>query len=116
MANVKFSELNLSTLDALSSIVGVKDNGDGTFTNYRFSSAQITSLVLTNSRKVITAATANISGGGTTLTDAFFSETINEIVTNTQCYINGIDFTQSGSVITGVNFSFYDTQKLIAKK
>lgn len=116
MANVKFSELDLTTLDALSSIVGIKDNGDGTFTNYRFSSAQITSFVLANSRKVITAATANIGAGGTTLTDAFFSDTINEIVTNSQAYILGIDFTQTGTTITALNFGFYDTQKLIAKK
>lgn len=116
MANIKFSELSLNTLDSLSSIVGIKDNGDGTFTNYRFSAAQLTAFVLSSTRKRIEALSANIGAGGTTLTDPFFSETISEITTNTQSYISGVDFTQSGSIITGVNMSFYDTQILIAKK
>lgn len=56
-----------------------------------------------------------IGGGGTTLTGAFFSNPISEIVTDGQVYIIDVDFSQSGNVITGISITFSTTQVLIAK-
>lgn len=99
----------------ISTFVGVRDNGDGTFTDIRVTASELVANVLANTRKVVTVLNENIGAGGTTLTDIFFTNTITEIVVGAQAYIAGVDFAQNGSIITGFNFSFYDGQKLIAK-
>lgn len=106
-----------TTADAFTAndlVTGVR-NSAGNFSNRNYTADQITAYVLANSRKKITAASANISGGGTVLTDAFFSNTIEEIVTGGQAYLRDEDFTQSGTAITATQFAFYDGQKLTAK-
>lgn len=95
-------------------LTGVR-NSAGTFSNKNYTAAQLAAYVLANSRKKITAASANISGSGKVLTDAFFSNTIEEISTGGQTYLRDEDFTQSGTAITATQFAFYDGQKLTAK-
>lgn len=112
-ALLKFSELDEAPeVSALSSFVGIMDNGDGTFTNYLFTPAELAAYINAGSTKErITVATA-----GNTLTNAWFeTHTVMEIVSNGQTYQEGEDFTQSGDTITGVTFTFYVGQKLIAK-
>lgn len=94
----------------------VRDNGDGTSTDYRASYSELVSLVLATVRTAITAGSGGytIGGGGTTLTGAYFSNTISMISTNGQSYIAGTDFTQSGTTITGVTISFFSGQTLVA--
>lgn len=116
MANQKFQDVPLSALTSGGTFIGVKDNGDGTFTDIRVSAAALTTYLLAQTRKPITALTANIGAGGTTLTDPFFADGLSEICANSQSYINTVDFTVTGNTVTGINFNFYDGLKLIAKK
>lgn len=105
---MKLSELGIITaLTADDTLVAVRDNGDGTYTDYRLSGAALSGLT----RQKITVVT-----GGTTLTDAFFDgNTITAILTNNQAYIVDVDFSQSGDTITGIgDFSFASGQVLIA--
>lgn len=107
----------LPTADAFTAndiLTGVRD-ASGTFSNKNYTAAQVVAYVLANSRKKITALSANISGSGKVLTDPFFSNTIEEISTGGQTYQRGEDFTQSGTAITATEFAFYDGQKLTAK-
>lgn len=116
MANKKFQEIDLVALTSDGSFIGVKDNGDGTFTDIRVSVAALTTFLLEQTRKTITALDANIGAGGTTLTDPFFTGGLSEIVAYGQSYISGVDFTITGNTMTGINFAFYNNLKLIAKK
>lgn len=86
--------------------VGVRDNGDGTFSNYKYTLAQIQ-----------TGGTARITvaESGDTITDSFFeSNTISTLFTDRSVYISDIDFTQDGGSIRGIGISFYETQVIIA--
>ncbi len=50
---------------------------------------------------------------GNTLTDVFLqTHTISEIVTQGQSYLVGVDFTQTGDTITGIDISFFTGQVL----
>lgn len=110
MGRVKFSQLDEAPdLSSASNIVGIYDNGDGTYTNYLYTYAQLAALAQGASKKTITVATT-----GFTLTDVFFSNTISYIVANSQVYIAGVDFTQSGTTLTGTVISFYTGQVIIA--
>lgn len=97
----KLSEKTKSTsITESDALLGRRDNGDGTFTDFIY-----------QSKKIITAGSS-----GSSLTDAFFSNTITEIVTNGQAYMVGVDFTQLSTTITWINgASFVAGQKLIAK-
>lgn len=107
MANTYFDLIPLQAdITSLDTFVGTRDNGSGAYTDSRYTPSQLIALL----RKVIT-----ITVGGSTLTDAFFSNSITEIVANNQCYIVDVDFTQSGTTITATSFSFYNGQKIIAK-
>ena len=89
-----------STVDDADYTVMVHDNGDGTFNDYR----KQTKIILI------------ISGTSTSLTNAFFSNTISEIVTQGICYIAGESFSQSGTTITWTNGgSFIDGAYAIFK-
>lgn len=118
MANAKFQDIDLVTLSETGTFVGVRDNGDGTFTDIRVSASEMVRYITESSRKIITALDANIGAGGTTLTDPFFLIPISELITNSQAYIKDVDFTQNTSTgtVTGLNMTFYDTQKLIARR
>lgn len=107
MADELLNDIPLrSSITVLDTFVGTRDNGSGTYSDSRFTPSQIIDLL----RKVIT-----VSVGGATLTDAFFSNTITEIVAGNQCYIVDVDFTQSSTTITATSFGFYSGQKIIAK-
>lgn len=93
--------------------VGTFDNGDGTFTDYNVTTAQMIAFVSGQSRKTITAAsTAN------SLSDSFFSEAITYFISNNQTYIIDVDFTQSlsGQIIAFIDplVNFASGQVLIA--
>ena len=118
MANAKFQDIDLVTLASTGSFIGVRDNGDGTFTDIRVSASEMVNYLLSQTRKAITAVSENIGSLGTTLTDPFFSVNVSVIITNSQAYLNGVDFTQNTgtSTITGVNITFYDTQKILCQR
>jgi len=107
MANIKLSAFTIQpSITSMDYFVGVRDNGDGTFSNYKYTATQLTSQL----KKTITVAST-----GSTLTDSFFSNTLSEIVMNNQSYIATVDFSQAGNVITGITISFVSGQKIIAK-
>jgi hypothetical protein len=93
------------TLTSADTLVMVRDNGDGTHTDYRIAPENLGALT----SKEITVGT-----GGTTLSDAFFSNTIRIILTDGQAYIRNVHFTQASTTITGTAITFYAGQKLIA--
>lgn len=100
---------NITTASDVSNMdyfIGTHNNGDGTYTDYKFTYDQLASL---GSKRILVIDTQN------TLIDPFFENIISEIVTDRQSYISDVDFTQSGNEITGITFSFYDGQILIAK-
>lgn len=115
MANVKFQEIPAAILTVSGSIVGVRDNGDGTYTDIRITGPEVINFLLSQTRKLITAVGSSIGAGGATYTDPFFVNPITEIVTGTQTFIRDVDFTQAGAIITAINFGFYDTQKFLAR-
>ena len=91
--------------------IGVRDNQDGTFTNYKYTYAQVAALAAGAPQKRIT-----VLDTGDTLTDDFFATNeITEIVTQGQVYISEEFFTQSGDTITGNGITFTEGQVLIAK-
>ena len=116
MANQKFQDVDLVALTSAGSFIGVKDNGDGSYTDIRVTAAALTSFLLEQSRKIITVAAENVGAGGTTLTDAFFTGGVSEITANSQSFVLGEGFTITGNVATAINFTFYAGQKLLAKK
>lgn len=87
------------------SFLGVNTN-DLNKTDYLYSLAQLVGGI----RKNIT-----ITVTGATLTDAYFNNTINEIVSNGVCYVVGQDFTQVGTTITATTFTFILGEIIIAK-
>lgn len=93
------------TLTSADTLVMVRDNGDGTHTDYRIAPENLGTLT----RKKITVGT-----GGATLSDAFFSNTILMLITDNQAYINGVDFTQASTTITGTTITFFAGQVVIA--
>ncbi len=93
------------TLTDADTIVMVRDNGDGTHTDYRIAPEHLGTLT----SKEITVAT-----GGATLSDVFFNNTIRIILTDGQAYIRNVQFTQASTTITGTAITFYAGQKLIA--
>jgi hypothetical protein len=103
-----------STCADLAFFVGIKNNGDGTYTTQKFSLAQLKAEIATTDKKLITVAAGPDSHD---LVDSFFATTISEISTQGQCYLNGVDFTQNigATKITGSVISFTAGQKILAK-
>lgn len=57
---------------------------------------------------VLTLTSAMVSVDGKTITNSLFGgRVINEISGNSQSYLVGTDFSQSGNVITGIDISFF---------
>lgn len=112
MAQLKLSQFDTApSLASMDYFVGVRDNGDGTFSNYKYTYAQIAALASAGASVRIT-----VSSDSNELTNAFFEDnTITYIYTYGQVYISGVDFTQSGDTITGITISFSTGQVLIAK-
>lgn len=106
----KFSELDVQdTLASVDLIVGIKDNGDGTFTNYTYSYSGIIAAAKTETRKAITATTDSSD-----LTDSWIDgKDIQCIITQSQAYLLDEDYTQSGDTITGLNITFFTGQKIL---
>jgi hypothetical protein len=111
MATLKLSGFDTAPdLIDVDFFIGVRDNGDGTFSNYKYTYAQVAALASGATQVRIT-----VGADGSTITNSFFStNTITKIFTNNQVYLSDVDFTQSGDTITGVTISFYETQVLIA--
>ena len=59
----------------------------------------------------------SVSATGTTLTDAFFANTVNDIYSrgDNKTYIVGVDFSQSGTTITASTFTFNSGDTIIAR-
>lgn len=94
-------------------VIGVRDNGDGTFTNYKYTPEQIAAYVGSagaSTKRIV------VADSGDSLTDIFFSNAINAILTNNQTYLLDVDYTQDTGTetITGTTISFFETQVLIA--
>lgn len=90
--------------------IGVRDNGDGSFSNYKYTYAQIAALAAGGNQVRIT-----VDADGNIITNAFFeTTTINKIFTNGQVYLSDVDFSQVGDTITGITITFYTGQVLIA--
>jgi len=97
-------------LQSVDFFIGVRDNGDGTFTNYKYTYAQVAALASGAPSIRITVDT-----DGDTLTNSFFADNnISAIATQGQYYLSEAFFTQSGDTITGVGISFSVGQILIA--
>jgi len=112
MAKEKFSQLPIApTLTSMDYFIGIRDNNDGTFSNYLFTYAQIAALAASGANAIITVAESSPS-----LTDSFFADhTISLIISNGQTYVASINFTQSGDTITGIDIQFYENQILQAR-
>jgi hypothetical protein len=116
--NTKFQQINIApSIDAMSYFVGVHDNGDGTYSDYRFTSTQIATF-FSGAGPLITAGSGGytIGGGGTTLTGSYFTNTISEIATNLQTYLLGADFTQTSTTITLLNGMTFNTGQILRAK
>ena len=120
-SNQKFSQLNTaSSLNDVDFFIGLKkigeEGGEPVYDNIKFTPEQLYAYVRNKSKKIIAVEAGDITNDGKSLTDIFFLLPVSEIVTNTQTYIRDVDFTQTGSVITGIGgLTFYPGQKLIAK-
>lgn len=105
---------NIATSEDLISFdyfIGTRDNNDGTYTDRKFTYAQVAALAAGATQVRVT-----VDADGSTITDAFFeTNIISMIFTNNQAYISEQDFTQLGDTITGVTISFFAGQLLIAK-
>lgn len=109
--SLKFSELDITGVNAFSSFVGLLKVGD-TFTNVRFSAADISDFILQSSRKMIT-----VSEDGESITDTWIANNeVLELITNGQSYLAGVDFIQTGDTIAGLTISFYTGQKILLRK
>lgn len=87
--------------------VGVRDNGDGTFSNYKYTLAQIKA----GGKQVVTS-----TEDGKSMTDDYFSNPISVLLTDSQAYALDIDFEQDGETITWLNDNrFYIGQQLQAQ-
>lgn len=118
MANAKFQEIGIALISASATFIGVRDNGDGTYSDVRVTADEFAKYTREKNRKVISVVAENIGPGGTTLTDPFFLEPVEEIVANAQAYIRDVNFTQNTDTgrITGLDITFYSNQKIIARR
>lgn len=110
---VKISEIaDAPAFNAMSMFTGIQDNGDGTYTNYNFTPAQLLTYVLSQTR---TKFESNVNG--VTVTVPWLNgREATEISTGGQSYIIDLDFTQTGNDLTLLNGnSFYETQKMIIR-
>jgi hypothetical protein len=107
----KFSQLpDAPGFGAGDILIGIRDNGDGTYKNYKYSAAEVIAHVLAVTRKVITAEADSDS-----LVDGWLADkVVMMLITDRQTYIAGQDFTQDGDTITGITITFYTDQKIIA--
>jgi hypothetical protein len=117
---VKFSSLaTQSTLNSFDFIVGTRNAGLGLFVNYKYPINAIADYIIGVFTQMITASTAKITT--TTNTDDtleddwFLGKEIQEISTNNQIYLLGVDFNQIGNKIILTSGFWQDTQKLRAK-
>lgn len=96
------------SLNSMALFVGIQDNGDGTFTNYNFTPAQLASYVIAQS-------IIEVDGeGGANVTNAAFSRPVMLLNDGQQTY-NRAQFTQAGTTITMTNgVTFYTGQLLTA--
>ena len=110
MAREKLSQFDTAPdLIDFDFFVGVRDNEDGTFSNYKYTYEQLAAKF---AKSVITA-----NADGETITDDFFdTHTISSIIASNQAYIATVDFEQVGNSVTWLNGNtFYTGQKLLAQ-
>jgi len=114
MADIRFDQItDCPSITTAAYFVGTFDNGDSTFTDYKYSVSDLLAYVASASSLLITVAT-----GGSTLTDSFFTTTCRSITTGTQTYLLGVDYSQNTStgVITSLgDLSFFVGQKILAR-
>jgi hypothetical protein len=114
MADKRFDQIaNAPSITNAAYFVGTFDNGDGTFSDYKYSFSQLVSAVSALTSKVITPASDSVS-----LTDTFFASSVYMIAMNSQIYVLGVDFSQNTSTntVTLINgASFLTGQKILAK-
>ncbi len=113
MEDSKLSDIDSTVaLASSASLIGVNDLGGGSFSDQRWSIAQVATYILSGLKKLIT-----VGSDGTTLTDVFFSTSVSELITNNQSYLLGVDYSQNTSTntITGLTISFTSGQKILAR-
>jgi len=106
----KLSDIAIApALTDMAYFVGRQDNGDGTSTDYQYTYDQI--VTLASGKEIITVGTTD----GTHITDSFFSgKAILSLTFGGQSYLQGENFTQSGSTITAIGITFYTGQLILA--
>lgn len=100
-----------SSFTLTDTLVGVRNNGDGTFTDYLYTGAQVMAFVSANNQAELTITIA-----GTHITNDFFVNPISLIVTNGQAYIANVDFTQVGETLTFTNGASYTVGQVVLFK
>lgn len=111
MAREKLSEFNTAPdLIDFDYFVGVRDNEDGSYTNYKYTYEQLAAKF---ARTVV-----EIGADGDTITDSFIEGgTVGFILTAGFGYVNGIDFEQAGDSITMTNGTTFSTgQKVMLQR
>lgn len=105
---LKISEIaEAPGFNSMSFFTGVQDNGDGTFTNYNFSPAQLIAYVSSQTWIFITPQATSPS-----ITNNWFAtHAVSEIRGDNTIYFIDTDFQQIGDTITWLNMSFVATRK-----
>lgn len=113
MSDIRFDQIaSAPSITTAAYFVGTFDNGDGTFTDYRYSYNQ-----LLESLRIRFSKTIICPSDSATLVDVFFANPVSMIVTGTQTYILSVDYTQNTgtNTITGTTITFSTGQIILAR-
>lgn len=111
MANLKFSALTTAPdLSEADFIAGIRLNEDATYSNYKYTAAQVIAWAVDQTRKAIT-----IAEDTTEITDNWIDgKVVQLIITGGQAFMLDVDFTQSGDTLTAVGgLTFTTAQKVV---
>lgn len=95
MEDVKISQLTeRASLTDKDYVAGVLDNGDGTFSNFRYNQD---ALVQAGRKQIMAGGNLSTRGvdANDTLSDEFFLKPVLFVIMNRQVYMLGVDFEQS---------------------
>lgn len=112
--NIKISQLTTAP-DTSGEILfpGIKNNGDGTYTNYKYTNDQVAAIAAAGSSLLFT-----VTGDSVNISDAFFALPVSDIITQGQAYIVGVELTQdlTTQTLTLVNGSTFITGQIVLIK
>lgn len=121
---VPFQQIDVApSLDGFAYFVGTRDNNDGSFTDYRFTYAQIIAAATGSAKQLITCgidySISTVDAPNDTLSGPYFFNPIQFIIANGGAFILGSDFTQDtvGQSIKWINGAqFQSGQKIIVSQ